>query len=134
MKKSLVLLMTAMACMFAGCSDDDEKNNDEEKQDDNTEIVVKSEVVGQVEDLSGTVMFNSVLGHWYIAVPEEGTYDNVTLYFPLNMEPDFCKTGQEVLFSGDLYEIVQKISVPTGTEYYAIKLTVIQKQSKDISA
>lgn len=134
MKKSLLLLITAMAFMFMGCSDDDEKNNDKEKQDGNTEIAVKPEVVAQAEDLMGVVMFDNVLGYWYINVSEDGSYDNVTLYFPLNMEGDYCKEGQEVLFSGDLYEMVQEISVPAGFEYYAIKLTVIQKQSKDISA
>ena len=128
MKKTLLLLMTAMAFMFMGCSDDDEKNKDEDKKNGNTEIAVKPEVVAQVEDLTGTVMFNSVLGYWYINVPEGGSYDNVTLYFPLNMESDYRKAGQEVLFSGDLYEIVQEITVPAGTDYYAIKLTKIEKQ------
>ena len=128
MKKTLLLLMTAMAFVFMGCSDDDEKNN-EDKKDGNTEIAVKPEVVAQVEDLTGTVMFNSVLGYWYINVPEGGSYDNVTLFFPLNMESDYRKAGQEVLFSGDLYEIVQEITVPAGTDYYAIKLVSIESLS-----
>lgn len=127
MKKSLLLLMTATAFMLTGCSKDD-MNGEEEKKNKNTEIVVKPEVVAQVEDLTGTVMFNSVMGYWYINVPEGGSYDNVTLYFPLNMEADYHKAGQKVLFSGDLYEMVQEITVPASTDYYAIKLTKIQKQ------
>lgn len=127
MKKSLLLLMTAMAIMFTGCSG--EKDSDDVKKEVNTAIVVKPEVVAQVEDLSGTVMFNSILGYWYINVTGVGSYDNVTLYFPLNMKTEYCRTGQKVHISGDLYEMVEKIEVPAGTDYYAIKLTKIQEQS-----
>ena len=124
MKKSLLMLMSAMAIMFTGCSG--EKDSDDVKKDVNMSIVVKPEVVAQVEDLSGTVMFNSILGYWYINVTGVGSYDNVTLYFPLNIESEYCRAGQKVYFSGDLYEMVQEIEVPAGTEYYAIKLASIK--------
>ena len=64
---------------------------------------------------------------WYISVSDANSYDNVTLYFPCNLDSKYMKEKEKVIFSGQISKSTLKITLPAGTTSYCINLMSINK-------
>lgn len=76
-------------------------------------------------NLKGVVNFNEDIRKWYISVHEEGTYDEVKLFFPCHLEESYKAASKDVLFSGVASNTPLNIATPAGTYCFCIEITSI---------
>lgn len=90
----------------------------------------ESNVISTVDNLMGTIHYNSINNRWFIMKVEPHTYDSVTNYYPQKLDKDYQIEGLRVKFSGDLYIFNEDDPdiVPAGYEEYCIDLLNIEKQ------
>ncbi|MDR2908211.1 MAG: hypothetical protein LBU91_09525 [Bacteroidales bacterium] len=83
------------------------------------------QTVYEVNDLQGTINFNSEIQKWYISVHTSGTIDNVRMFFPCNMTNDYEKEMKTVTFSGSAFDFDGNFNAPAGYEYFCVELSSI---------
>ncbi|MDR2692570.1 MAG: hypothetical protein LBB73_09880 [Dysgonamonadaceae bacterium] len=54
--------------------------------------------------MEGTIDFKEDIQEWYISVHTPGTYDEVKVFFPCNLEESCKKANEKVLFSGVAFD------------------------------
>lgn len=90
------------------------------------------ELLGSVEEISGTMHFDEYQNSWSIHCPVSGTYDSVLVYYPVELDASFMSEGLKVVFSGDYYKMPDDSEkddykrIVWGHEYYMIKITNIR--------
>ena len=97
--------------MVAGCRDDEENKNGQDIQ--------------LIENVNGTVMYNTNCNMWYISVVQKGSYDGVTQYYPTNFDKEYQEANKTVIFSGKVHQMTRQLVVPAGTQYFSIEITKI---------
>ena len=110
-QKVFLLLVMSVALMVTGCRNDEENTN--------------GQGIQFIENVNGTVMYNTNCNMWYIAVVQKGNYDSVTQYYPTNLDKEYQEANKEVVFSGKVHQMTQQLVVPAGTQYFAIEITKI---------
>ena len=85
------------------------------------------EIIKDVSELTGIISYNTEVKRWYISVSDANSYDNVTLYFPCNLDSKYMKEKEKVIFSGQISKSTLKITLPAGTTSYCINLMSINK-------
>ena len=86
--------------------------------------------VKHVEELTAFVRFNEELGEWYLDYHIPGTIDSVHDYYPGTLDKAYQQEGMKVVFSGDVYNIDYKNTIPT-TESFRIVLSSIREWTED---
>ncbi len=116
MKAKIIVWISALLIMMAGmgCEKDSSSCCDKE-------------IIKDVSELTGTISYNAEVGRWYISVSNANSYDEVTLYFPCNLNSKYMKEKEKVIFSGQISKSTLKITLPAGTTSYCIRLTSINK-------
>ena len=106
------VILTGICLAMASCSSDDEKT-----------CYCEDNIISTVNDLTGTMHYNSLSGRWFIMTAEPRTIDSVTNYYPKGLSKEFQVEGMKVTFSGDLYHYQNDPSlVPSSYEEYCIDL------------
>ena len=106
------MLIMSVTLLVTGCRSEDDGTNGADMK--------------VVENVNGTVNFNSNYNLWYISVGQKGSYDDVTQYYPTNLDVKYQEVNKIVIFSGKKYPMTQQLVVPAGTKYYAIDIVKIK--------
>jgi hypothetical protein len=111
MKNLLTIMCILLSAIGAtGC---------EEKENGNTEQTF------EVTNLKGMITFREDNQKWYILVHKEGTYDEVQVFFPSNLDDTYKIPNTKVVFSGIASNLSTDFVVPAGTYFFEIKLSFI---------
>lgn len=106
------VLSMGICLIMTSCNNDDEKT-----------CYCEANIISTVNDISGTMHYNSLSGRWFIMTAEPRTIDSVTNYYPKGLSKEFQVEGMKVTFSGDLYHYQNDPSlVPSSYEEYCIDL------------
>lgn len=106
------VLSMGICLIMTSCNNDDEKT-----------CYCEANIISTVNDISGTMHYNSFSDRWYIMTVEPRTIDSVTNYYPKGLSKEFQVEGMKVTFSGDLYHYQNDPSlVPSSYEEYCIDL------------
>ena len=111
MKKSILLKVSfiALMCFFFSCSDDDDW-----------------EKATSITNVKGVVRLNQATHGWVINSSSENTIDEVSVYYPVNLESSFCKDGLKVLFSGKIMEAHYNPDDIAGLREYRLYITQVR--------
>ena len=110
MKKFLPLcVLFVLAAGLMGCSTD----GDWEK-------------ATSITDVKGVVRLNQATHGWVINSSSENTIDEVSVYYPVNLESSFCKDGLKVLFSGKIMEAHYNPDDIAGLREYRLYITQVR--------
>jgi hypothetical protein len=100
---------------------------------DKTETEPKYQVgeyVKHVEELTAFVRFNEELGEWYLYYHIPGSIDSVHDFYPGELDKAYQQEDMKVVFSGDIYNIDYKNTIPT-TESFRIVLSSIREWTEE---
>ena len=100
---------------------------------DKTETEPKYQVgeyVKHVDDLTAYVHFNEELGEWYLSYFILGSFDPVHDFYPGELDKAYQQEDMKVVFSGDIYNIDYKNTIPT-TESFRIVLSSIREWTEE---
>jgi hypothetical protein len=125
MKKTIIT--TALFCiavMLTGCKDKENVNKICDCNNKTNSI--------DVIDLEGVVHFNNDIQQWYIAVHKEGTYDEVQLFLPCNLDGAYEVSNAMVLFSGIAFDISSDLNAPAGSKYLCVEILSICNSLQNI--
>lgn len=86
--------------------------------------------VKHVEELTAFVRFNEELGEWYLDYHIPGTIDSVHVFYPGPLDKVYQQEDMKVVFSGDVYNIDYKNTIPT-TESFRIVLSSIREWTEE---
>ncbi|MCL1937704.1 MAG: hypothetical protein FWF52_04830 [Candidatus Azobacteroides sp.] len=115
--KRIFLILNILLVTFIGCNSNE--NNEETCNCNNEKHTF------QQTNLQGIINFNNEIQKWYISVHTDGSIDNVKLFFPCNMNEEYKKRGENVVFSGKAFDFNRNITTPAGYECFCIELTTI---------
>ena len=113
----LIMGMVAVTSLNSCSSDGDEESSTYEWS---------GQVVGQVQDQTGTVRYDSNNSRWTISSHTMGTIDETVIYYPVNLPDSLKGDNLSVRFSGDLADINITPRIG-GQKYYKLRLTAIHK-------
>ena len=113
----LIMGMVAVTSLNSCGSDGDEESSTYEWS---------GQVVGQVQDQTGTVRYDSNNSRWTISSHTMGTIDETVIYYPVNLPDSLKGDNLSVRFSGDLADINITPRIG-GQKYYKLRLTAIHK-------
>ena len=113
----LIMGMVALTSLNSCGSDGDEESSTYEWT---------GQVVGQVQDQTGTVRYDSNNSRWTISSHTMGTIDETVIYYPVNLPDSLKGDNLSVRFSGDLADINITPRIG-GQKYYKLRLTAIHK-------
>ena len=88
------------------------------------------EYVKHVDDLTAFVRFNEELGEWYLYYHIPGSIDSVHDFYPGELDKAYQQEDMKVVFSGDIYNIDYKNTIPT-TESFRIVLSSIREWTEE---
>lgn len=118
--KSILLLASIFALGFVNSCD---KTETEPKYQ-------VGEYVKHVDDLTAYVHFNEELGEWYLSYFILGSFDPVHDFYPGELDKAYQQEDMKVVFSGDIYNIDYKNTIPT-TESFRIVLSSIREWTEE---
>ena len=113
----LIMGMVAVTSLNSCSSDGDEESSTYEWS---------GQVVGQVQDQTGTVRYDSNNSRWTISSHTMGTIDETVICYPVNLPDSLKGDNLSVRFSGDLADINITPRIG-GQKYYKLRLTAIHK-------
>ena len=118
MKKTLFFFINVfMFLAISGCQN--------ENVNDSEECNCSNEETFEVIDAKGIINFRKDIQKWCISVHQEGTYDEVHLFFPCILEDSYKIIGKKVMFSGIASDLSLEIISSAGTRHLCIEISSI---------
>ena len=114
-KKALFFISLSMILAISGCEN---VNNSEKCNCSNKEIF-------EVVDAKGIVNYDENIQKWFISVHQEGTIDEVHMFFPCNLKDSYKIPNREVMFSGIASDLSLGITAPAGTSHLCVEISSI---------
>ena len=116
-RKVCIMLLFLGGCLgMVGCGEKEKEICDCNDKTNSTEIT----------NLSGIVYFKQDIQRWIISVHKEGTFDEVELFIPCNLEEAYREENKKVLFSGTTFDLRSNLnSAPAGSSYACVTISFI---------
>jgi hypothetical protein len=111
--KQKILAIMAFLCIYAGMAGCEEKNE--------TSSI-------EITNLEGTLNYSEDTQKWYISVPTPGTYDEVRVFFPCDIEEAYKNANKKVRFSGLAFSLPNSYlaGFTAGSIFFCIEISFIQ--------
>ena len=126
--KKLLLALSIVSCIISSCNKDNTDESIALVNKDDSSLFIDS-----LETENGIVQYNKDLSMWTISIYENGTIDDVSIYFPKSLDKAFQKNGLPITVSGSVYKLsdtfLSNISQLGGYKYYALNITSICEDS-----
>lgn len=114
-KLFLIIPLLFLVMGMGGCNDEDDKSL-------NCDCLTEKEI--EIVDMTGVILFNEDLKSWCISVHTEGTYDEVGIYVPCNLEKSYKTKNRNIVFSGKASNL-QIGTIPAGASYFCLEISSI---------